>query len=224
MTSNDFNRHTFPPQGWMFRQAQTGWTNPYALVGFQASVNAIRQHRIANPAITAKHALATDPEAIGTELENFTRARLGIPAVAPTFFSPASSRLPVRVLAVAAHIKRAAQGTSVVLDWLTSGGKPVAQELADSRAKICTGCPKNEPGDWYTTAPAQLIRSTLSARSDLKLATPFDDKLQSCVVCRCLLPLKIWCPLDHILKGTKPEVMEEFPSICWIKNQDGALT
>jgi hypothetical protein len=128
------------------------------------------------------------------------------------------------VVAAAAHIKRAAQGTAIVLDWLTSGGKPVAQELADSRSKICAGCPKNVPGDWYTTAPAELIRATLSARSDLKLETPYDDKLQSCEACRCLLKLKCFCPLDHILKGTKAEIMDEFPPACWIKNHDGSLT
>lgn len=191
-----------------------------AMVGFAASVDAIRKHRLANPAITAKHKLSTDPVAIGDELEAYTRARLGIPAVAPVFFSAQTSRLPSRVVAVAAHIKRAAAGTAVVLDWLTSGGKPVAQELANARAKVCVACPMNAPGDWYTTAPAELIRTTLSARSDLKLETPYDDKLKSCEVCRCLLPLKIWCPLDHILKGTKPEIMDEFPAACWIARKD----
>ena len=43
----------------------------------------------------------------------------------------------------------------------------------------------NQPGDWYTVAPAELIKSTLEARKDLKLETPSDSKLQSCAVCRC---------------------------------------
>ena len=195
-----------------------------AMVGFMASVDAIVKHRKQNPAITAKHSLSTDPVAVGDELEKYTRVRLGIPEVAPVFFSPQTSLLPSRVVAVAGNIKRAAQGTAIVLDWLTSGGKPVAQELAEARAKVCVACPMNVPGDWYTTSPAELIRATLSARSDLKLATPFDEKLQSCNVCRCLLSLKIFCPLEHILKGTKSEVMNEFPVACWIKNKDGALT
>jgi hypothetical protein len=196
-----------------------------ALVGKAASVDAIRKHRLANPAICARHKLSTDPGTIENELVAFNQARGALPPpVAPVFFSPHQSRLPGRVVAAAAHIKRAAQGTSIVLDWLTSGGKPVAQELAEARAKICVACPHNVPGDWYTTAPAELIRATLSARSDLKLETPYDDKLQSCEVCRCLLKLKSFCPLDHILKGTKPEIMEEFPPACWIKNHDGALT
>jgi hypothetical protein len=174
---------------------------------------------VANPAITEKHKLATDYSTIKQELTAFNQARGALPQtpqVAPTFFSQNSSRLPQRVVAAAANIRRAAQGTAVVLDWLTSGGKPVAQELAEKRAKVCVACPKNVAGDWYTTAPAELIRATLSARSDLKLETPYDDKLQSCEVCRCLLKLKVFCPLDHILKGTNPEIMAEFPKNCWI--------
>ena len=218
---------SFPTNGgYQFRQPQFGnWTAKMAMVGEDATIKEIIQARQANAAISAKHNLSTDYETVKRELREFQEARGALPrTVAPNPFQSGSSRLPARVLAAAAHVKRAAQGTAVILDWLTSGGKPVAQELADSRAKICTACPKNVPGDWYTTAPAELIRSTLSARSDLKLKTPFDDKLQSCEICRCLLPLKIWCPLDHILKGTKPEIMGEFPGACWIKNQDGALT
>jgi hypothetical protein len=237
MTANDFSRHAFPPQGWMFRQPQTNWSNPMALVGFGASVDAIRKHRLANPAITAKFNLKTDPTAVEDELEAFTRARLGIPLVAPSFFQQSSSRLSPRVFAAAADIKRAAQGTAVVLDWLTSGGAPVAKDLAEKRAGICTGgdnwvddkgvkqtrCRKNVEGSWYTVAPAELIRSTLSARSDLKLETSRDGALKSCDVCKCLMRLKVWTPLDFILGKTKPEIVAEFPAHCWIKNHDGAV-
>lgn len=212
------DRHTFPNGGWFFRQPQTAWVNPMAMVSFNESVKAIVKHRLANKAITAKHGLSTDPRAVGDELERYTRIRLGIPLPAPpSFFQQSSSRLPSRVVAAAADIKRAAQGTAVVLDWLTSGGAPVEQALADSRAKVCVDCPKNVEGSWYTVAPAELIRSTLSARSDLKLATPHDDKLKSCDVCKCLMRLKVWCPMSHIAKQTKPEIMAEFPSWCWIK-------
>lgn len=216
----DINRHTFPSGGgWTFRQVQTGWTNPYAMVSFTESVKAIIKHRNANPAVVAKYNLATDFNAVGKELEDFTRRRLGIPLPDehPFQFSPSNS--PVHQ-GVAAGIKRAAQGTAVILDWLQSGGKPVAQDLAEKRATTCVACPKNVDGSWYTVAPAELIRSTLSARSDLKLATPQDDALKSCDVCKCLMRLKVWTPLDFITGHTKPEVMAEFPPNCWIKNRD----
>ena len=203
----------------MFRQPQTAWENPMRLVGFTASRDAIIKHRLANPAITAKHQLATDPIAVEDELENYTRVRLGIPKIQPASFRHSSS-LPERVGAAAVNIRRAAQGTAVVLDWLTSGGAPVAQELANKRAAICVACPRNVEGAWYTTAPAEVIKATLEARKDLKLETPSDAALKSCDVCKCLMRLKVWCPLTHILSKTKPEVMDEFPSHCWIAKRD----
>lgn len=216
----DFNRHVFPAGGgWTFRQPQTGWTNPYAMVGFDASVKAIIQHRQQNKAIVLKHRLSTDYNQVADELEKYTKFRLGIVDPEPSFFQRSSS-LPHLFVAAAADIKRAAQGTSVVLDWLQSGGKPVSQELADKRGSICVPCPKNVPGSWYTVAPAELIKSTLEARKDLKLQTPHDDALQSCDVCKCLMRLKIWTPLEFIVNNTKPEIMAEFPPHCWIAKRD----
>jgi hypothetical protein len=209
---------SFPTSGgWQFRQPQTQWNNPMAMVGKEASVDAIKKHRLANPAITAKHRLATDPVAIERELIAFQQARGALPPAQPIFFSPSSSRLPSRVVAAAADIKRAAQGTAVVLDWLTSGGAPVAQGLANKRAAICLGCVKNVEGSWFTVAPAELIKSTLEARKDLTLITPSDAGLKSCDVCKCLNRLKVWCPMTHIAAKTKPEIMAEFPDFCWIK-------
>jgi hypothetical protein len=220
---NQLDTHTFPPGGWAFRQSQTGWAAPSPVSStFDQTVVLIIQHRLKNPAIVAKHKLSTDPAVVGDELMKFNRLRLGIPEPqAPgAFFAPSRS-LPERVVAVAENIKRAAQGTSVVLDWLASGGTPVAPELAEKRAAICVACPHNTPGDWYTVAPAEIIKAALDARSDLKLATTHDAELKSCAVCRCLLKLKVHTPLSFIVQHTKPEIMAEFPpSICWIARRD----
>jgi hypothetical protein len=240
------DRHTFPANGWVFRQPQTGWTNP-APIGntFDQTVQLIIKHRKANPAITAKFALATNPEKVAWELEMFTRKRLGIPEDAPVPFPGGPSSLPGGVAAAAGDrrgalwgIKRAAAGTAVVLDWLMSGGKPVAQDLANKRAAICasadnwvdekgqaqTRCRNNVEGAWFTTSAAEIIRATLSARSDLKLQTPYDDKLKSCDVCKCLMALKCWTPMGFILNHTKPDIFIEYPDWCWIKKRDQGLT
>jgi hypothetical protein len=215
---------SFPTSGgWKFYQPQTAWTNPAAMIGESASIDAIKKHRLANPAIAAKHKLSTDPAVIGRELIAFQQARGALPpdqSPPTSFFAPARSSLPDRVLVAAVGIKRAAQGTAVVLDWLTSGGDPVAQELANKRASICVACPKNVNGSWFTTAPAELIKSTLEARKDLKLETPSDAALKSCDVCKCLNRLKVFCPLSHIVAKTRPEIMAEFPSNCWIARRD----
>lgn len=222
----EINRHTLPPGGWRFLQPQTGWQAPTPTSStFNQTVMLIIKHRLGNPALVAKHKLATDVVSVGNELENFTRLRLGVP-------NPVPKSSPLRKLAntggaavaaagsVAAGIKRAAAGTAVVLDWLESGGAPVPQELADKRASICVQCSRNVPGSWYTVAPAEIIRATLSKRSDVKLETPHDEQLKSCDVCKCLNRLKVWCPMEHIVSRTKPEIMAEFPAHCWIARRD----
>lgn len=190
------------------------------MIGEDASITEIQKHRLKNPAICAKHKLSTDREVIRKELTAFQQARGALPRSAPTFFQAVRSNLPARVVAAAADIKRAAQGTAVVLDWLTSGGPPVAQDLANQRAAICVTCPKNVEGAWYTVSPAELIKSTLEARKELKLETPSDSALKSCDVCKCLMRLKCWVPLPYIVQNTKPEIMAEFPAHCWIARKD----
>lgn len=233
MTATEFNRHTTPSGGWMYRQSATGWTAPTPVSStFDQTVQLIIKHRKQNPAITAKHKLATNVEAVSVELEKYTRKRLGLPESPQLPFQDNRRPFAVQgagaaVVDAMAGLKRAASGTAVVIDWLTSGGNPVAQELANKRAVICAvdagngnPCPHNVDGAWFTTAPAELIKKTLEARKDLKLETPHDAALKSCNVCKCLNRLKVWTPLEFILSKTKPEIMAEFPSWCWVKKRD----
>lgn len=217
----DFNRHTFPPQGWTFMQPQTRWQNPMAMVGFDASVNAIIAHRRANKAITVKHRLATEYDAVAEELERYTRLRIGVPLPAPpSFFWQSSSHLPSRVVAAAANIKRAAEGAAVPVDWFRNGGMPVARDLAERRASICVQCPKNVAGNWFIEAGAEIIKEIIELRGDITLETSFDSGLKSCDVCQCLMRLKCHTPLQFILRNTKKDVLEQFPKHCWIYRRD----
>lgn len=193
------------------------------MIGESASIDAIRKHRLANPAICAKHKLSTDPAEIGRELIAFQRARGALPPEQQPagFFAPARSSLPARVAEVAAGIKTAAHGAAAILDFWNSKEPPVEKALAERRAEICAACPQNGPGAWFIEAPSELIRKALASRGDLKLETPSDDKLQSCQVCKCLMKLKVWINLNFILQHTKPEVMNAFPKVnCWIAKRD----
>jgi len=220
MKESEWSESRTPPNGWCFRQPEFGsWTvqNPISKTLNQAVLEVIAARK-QNPALTAKFQLSTNYEVVKSEVIRFNRKRLGLPEEAtPAPFLESPSRLLRGVGDAAVNLKRAAQGTAVVLDWLRSGGAPVAQEIADKRASICVECPKNvEATAWYVQAPAQLIKETLEARKDLKLETPYGERLKSCDVCRCVLPLKVWVPLEHIVSRTKPEVMAEFPAQCWI--------
>ncbi len=232
MKATDFNRHQTPSGGWSFRQPQTGWTAPTPIAStFEQSVQLIIKHRKQNPAITAKHKLATNADVVANELELYTRKRLGIPEVPQLPFpqtrslSAASGAGAVAVDAMSG-LKRAASGTAVVMDWLGAGGVPVAQEFAEKRAATCVACPQNQAGDWYVTAPAELLKKTVevwksvTGRTDFKFETSQGDKLKSCQVCRCLMALKVFVGLDHILQKTKPEVIAELPQNCWIIKRD----
>jgi len=80
-----------PPSGWIFVQAQTGWSMPNPVsVTFDQACILILKHRQANPAVVASHKLSLDKGQIAHELITFTKARLGItdavgdpPAAAP---------------------------------------------------------------------------------------------------------------------------------------------
>lgn len=226
MNVTEFSRHRTPPQGWFYRQPETGWTTPTPIGStFSQTVALIIAMRRKNPAITAKYNLATNTEAVESELEKYTRKRLGLPEVSQVPFSESRSQSAQGAVAVAAGgsmagLKRAAQSTAIPIDWLRSGGMPVAHDLANKRASICIICPKHEKGEWFTVAAGELIKKTIELRSDIKLETDYDDKLQSCGVCSCLLRAKVHCPLDIILAKTKPEILAAFPSNCWIAKRD----
>lgn len=76
---SELSHSQIPPGGWQFVQPQTGWAAPTPISStFDQTVVLIRNHRLANGALTAKHNLSTDPAAIAKELDAFTRTRLGI--------------------------------------------------------------------------------------------------------------------------------------------------
>lgn len=71
-----------PLHGWMFFSAPTNWSMPTPIgQTFDSAVVLIIRHRLANPAVTAKHNLPTDKASVGAELIAFTRARLGMTPV-----------------------------------------------------------------------------------------------------------------------------------------------
>lgn len=144
------------------------------------------------------------------------------------------------------HVRKAAAGIGLVRDWLGEGLEPVSQEIADKRAWTCgvrengKGCPKNSasiacqearaakgetgnPLDWFQRVEANMAnaaRTIMDVMLDLKLSTPHDSKLGSCLACDCELKTKVWPPLKHIIENTSAEVMADLDPGCWITKSE----
>lgn len=220
-----FSRSEFPPGGWEFYQPQTRWAAPTPKSStFDQTVNLIIKHRFANPAITATHGLSTDPASVGNELENYTRARLGRPAMGQDFPksmppapAPAVSGAAQQLVAV---VKQVAAGAALLLEWEESGIPPVDRGTAECRAVLCSDCPKNSAEkdltQIFTVPAASLMKRKFERLFSLNLSTSVDDKLNVCTACLCPLKLKVHTPLDLILKRLTGEQRAKLDPRCWI--------
>lgn len=216
------NRQQFPPGGWQYHQAQTGWNAPAPVSNtFDQTVVNIIKHRQANSAMTIKHKLSTNMAQVGIELEAFNARRLGYPDPKP-LPPPAVPMLSGAVVAAVADVKKLAAGNALLLEWQESGEPPVPIEIAIKRAEVCVACPKNDArglSQYFTVPIAENIRRKLEKLHDMKLETPSDEKLQVCSACLCPLKLKVHTPLHLIVKRLKPEQRSELHPACWILSE-----
>lgn len=222
------DRVHFPPGGFKFYQPETNWNAPDNL-GFDAVVQAIIDHREANP---GRFKWATDAASVAAELDAFCEARLrqtygdkakqwllGAPATAQPFpWRPLRERRAVAEDA-AAGAKRAVAGIGLLASWLGDGLKPVDAKTAESRAAICAKCEFNRKPNLVQKAygaVADGLHLLMNARAELKLSTPHDDKLETCSACDCRLALKVFTPAEHIKKNTSDAIAADLDPSCWI--------
>lgn len=102
------------------------------------------------------------------------------------------------------------------MEWIGSGQAPVSPPLAERRASTCAACEFNVPGHAAEAGIAERIRQHESVRHKMSLATSQDDKLQGCAICKCYLKLKVWVPLNKVLRDTDAGKM---PDHCWVKTE-----
>lgn len=208
-------------------QPETGWQAP-AWMSFNTLVQAIIEHRKSNPALAKQHQWVMDPVSVANELDAYnTQICLAhgwtgfIVMQGPSAPFPPAFRSPLkdRLAAAAGSVGRVAAGIQTLLDWLGSGGAPVDQKEAESRAMICSTCPKNEKGDWkrfFTVPAAEQIKLQLEMRNNLSLKTSQDAHLNVCSGCDCVLKLKVWTPMSHVLKYTTEETKKRLDPRCWV--------
>lgn len=221
------SRTEHPPYSFRFLQPEAGQTQEF-VGSFNHVVEQVMILRQANQFLAERHGWRMDREGVEHEVDQYNTARCiaggwlnfvmmdDFTPPAPLYVMPEKKTRQSRNVAV---VRNVASGVGVLIDWLGSGGKPVEQSLADSRAAICATCPKNNGGDWisYFTKPiADRIRTQLEIRGDLQLRTPNDEKLTVCSACDCPLKLKVWVPMDHILSHTSEDTKTKLDPRCWI--------
>ncbi len=94
----------------------------------------------------------------------------------------------------------------------------VSQEVAESRALICSRCVLNMtvPGCVGCTGLANAVVAIKGAKS-----TKHDHLLKSCGICLCANEAQIWLPIETLAKSTSPEMLEKYKRVgeCWKKNE-----
>lgn len=221
------NTSQIPPGGWQFYHPQTGWSAPTPIAStHDQTVTQIIKHRLANPAVVAKHKLSTDFESVSAELIQFQIARGAITQQVP---SPkpqppvATPQLSGAIREAVAAVRKIAAGSALLLEWEEAGMPHVEQDLANNRASTCADCPKNDKGksltEIFTVPVASMIKKRMERLNQINLRTPHDEKLAVCQACLCPMRTKVWMPLELILKRLKPEQRAELnldKPKCWI--------
>lgn len=228
------DRKKLPPGGLRFYQPETNWfPTPHA--SFDETVAQIMEHRQRNRHLAERYSWPLDQANVALELDSFNTKvcvemgwkdwiTSGNPPELPKEIHPGVFSAG-EVAGYLSPVKKLAAGAALLMDWEESGQPPVSAQLSEARAATCVlrpngqPCPKNSSESvsaWFTVPVANAIKSRMQRLHELKLTTPYDEKLNVCAACLCPLKLKVHTPLDLIRKRLKPEVLAELDSECWI--------
>lgn len=221
------NTNTLPSGGWVYEQPGTGW-KIREMTPFDDVVKQIVLHRRSNNLPRATMSEAAE------DLDNATCQRLGND---PQFCFDSAQKKTIRNQtttevdarpAVLRWLSHAVDGGRILKDWLGEGGVPVEQSVAERRAKVCVNdCSDSEKGfnkppnflQRVTAVVAEAILEQRRAKTNLALKVENEDKLQTCSVCECDLPLKVWVPISVLQKRTDQQTEDRFPKWCWYKQE-----
>ncbi len=110
--------------------------------------------------------------------------------------------------------KQFSDGVAIITEWLGSGARIVAKELAQKRANICIECPMNQAESFLSETIASAIKRQVEIKSKLELRVDGEKKLHTCSACGCSTPLKIWLPIENIMpdSGERKNFQQNH---CW---------
>ena len=102
------------------------------------------------------------------------------------------------------------RGIATFTSWAIRGGGFVEKEEAERRALICSRCYLNTSVSGCSLCHAAALKA-VQGRS-----TKYDNSLNACAVCKCLLKAKVWFPLSA-LDRDREERQSLYPEFCWLK-------
>lgn len=108
---------------------------------------------------------------------------------------------------------------NTLLAWLTEGGIPVSQPLAEHRASICVACPENRAPNWWEIHKDKIalaIRSMLAVKNDAGYKVRQELQLAMCRICGCANRLSVWTPIDHFRGKIN---VADYPAPCWKRTE-----
>ena len=150
---------------------------------------------------------------------------LEVPA-APSRWNPSAVKKNWRG-AAAAVINGGKAAFAAYASMFGPGGKPVDRALAETRAQVCVGCPKNDVAGglsaYFLESTANGMLSLLGALKDLDVSTSVDDWLGVCKACTCPTRAKVFVPLAVIVANMPAAVWPELSSDCWILRESGRV-
>lgn len=214
------------PNGFTFIQPETGWKAPKWL-SFDSLVREIISHRNGNQWAVTKYNLPTQWPDVAEEVDRYNSKICESKGWYTFITGEGGDEFPKDVplrgsprLGLVAAGARMMAGIKTLRELFD--GKPVEQELANTRAVQCSTCRNNEPGDltsFFTIPAANLIRQHLRERQNMGLSTPSDPLLGVCVGCSCPLKLKVHTPLAAINKHMNDEIRKALVPECWVLHE-----
>jgi len=191
-------RNEKPPGGWWYRQPETGrqWSG---LDSLAHAAQDVAGHRMYNALDIG------DPEA---DIMHETGWRL----VQAGYAALVEIRQPVE-RSIATYWKGARGFKHIAALELRGVPVLVSQEVAEKRAFICLGCPKNVKD----TKPTQLKTATNAAMAALTGggSTSLDDRLNTCAVCSCHIPTIVHLSGAALAESNDLQSLGRYPIHCW---------
>lgn len=218
------------PNGYRFTQAETNWDSTVALGRYPSLTrlrDALIQHRLGNPWLVKKHNWPTEPQMVEDEVAAYNAQiclKQGwndyITSDTPIPKGPTRpGALTEAGVRFAGAVRNSGVGLAVFKDWLGENLRPVGRELGEQRAATCARCPLNQEGDFWQRIDAAVgrkVKAMIALKHDLDLKTTHDAVLKTCQACDCLNELKVWAPLDIVVKRMSDEQRAKLDKDCWI--------